>query len=81
MIAQDTQRLLGSVTNSKSWIKRMSTWVTKQFGGDLEKVEMSIPTIEKPDELLIKVKVGLVFKSIRCSLKLKLCNENFLNFT
>uniref|UniRef100_A0A8R1U006 PKS_ER domain-containing protein n=2 Tax=Onchocerca TaxID=6281 RepID=A0A8R1U006_ONCVO len=67
MIVRDMQRLLGSNVASKnslqvinSWRRRMSTWVTKQFDGDLEKVEMSIPTIEKPDQLLLKVKAASV---------------------
>ncbi|KAL3997175.1 Zinc-binding dehydrogenase family protein [Acanthocheilonema viteae] len=60
MIVRDIQRLLGSTIANKSWEKRMSTWVTKQFDGDMEKVEMPIPTIEKPDELLVKVKAASV---------------------
>lgn len=69
MIVRKVQRLLGSTITNKNflcdidfWGERMSTWVTKQFDGDMERVEIPIPAIEKPDELLLKVKVCLVFK-------------------
>lgn len=76
MIAHDAQRLLGCISANKSLGKRMSTWVTKQFDTDMEKIEMSIPTIEKPDELLVKVKVSnLIFKQIHLFFwKLELCS-------
>ncbi|VDO32455.1 unnamed protein product [Onchocerca flexuosa] len=67
MIVRNMQWLLGFTVASKnslqdinSWGRRMSTWVTKQFDGDMEKIEMSIPTIEKPDQLLLKVKAASV---------------------
>ncbi|EFO16322.1 oxidoreductase [Loa loa] len=91
MFMRDTQRLLGSTIANKNflsdihgWEKRMSTWVTKQFDSDMERVEMSIPIIEKPDELLLKVKtasVNLIDTVMRKGYGRQLCSavKNFRN--
>ncbi|VDM18938.1 unnamed protein product [Wuchereria bancrofti] len=67
MTLRDTKQLLRFAIAKRNFPweidarrKKMSTWVTKQFGGNMEKVEMSIPTIEKPDQLLLKVKAASV---------------------
>ncbi|KAM3722289.1 Reticulon-4-interacting protein 1 [Dirofilaria immitis] len=62
----------------------MSTWVTKQFDSDMEKIDMSIPIIEKPDQLLLQVKaasVNLIDTLMRKGYGRKLCSavKNFRN--
>ncbi|MCP9259881.1 Reticulon-4-interacting protein 1, mitochondrial [Dirofilaria immitis] len=78
------QRLLGYVIANRNplrdintWRRRMSTWVTKQFDSDMEKIDMSIPIIEKPDQLLLQVKaasVNLIDTLMRKGYGRKLCS-------
>lgn len=63
-------RLNNSANKNFHWFiidagkKQMSTWVTKEFNGNLERIEMPIPCIERPNELLLRVKVCLTFKKV-----------------
>ncbi|VDN06308.1 unnamed protein product [Thelazia callipaeda] len=44
----------------ETWLRRMSTWITAEFGKEMEKVDIPIPITRKPNELLVRVKAASV---------------------